>query len=128
MLNVAADCGLGTEAPTSREGWAKLAQTIGIKGIHIAERDTQRAAKPKPMGTFVNTWSVEGFVSEGLQPAELGWGTHEKELPPEGRRHEFGPDCAIRAPARACARGRRRRVPSTASSSRTTSRSRSPIT
>jgi homospermidine synthase len=30
------------------------------------------------MNVFVNTWSVEGFVSEGLQPAELGWGTHEK--------------------------------------------------
>ena len=95
MLNVAADCGFGSDPPTSREGWARLARQIGIKGIHIAERDTQRAAKPKPMGTFVNTWSVEGFVSEGLQPAELGWGTHEKELPPEGRRHEFGPDCAI---------------------------------
>jgi homospermidine synthase len=47
------------------------------------------------MGTFVNTWSVEGFVSEGLQPAELGWGTHEKKLPAEGRHHDFGPDCAI---------------------------------
>ena len=32
---------------------------------------------------FVNTWSVEGFVSEGLQPAELGFGTHEKALPRE---------------------------------------------
>ena len=95
LLNVAADCGLATKTPATREGWATLAQTIGVKGIHIAERDTQRAAKPKPMGTFVNTWSVEGFVSEGLQPAELGWGTHEKELPSEGHRHEFGPDCAI---------------------------------
>ena len=95
LLNVAADCGVGGAEPTTRAGWAKLAQTVGVKGIHIAERDTQRAAKPKPMGTFVNTWSVEGFVSEGLQPAELGWGTHEKGLPPDGRRHEFGPDCAI---------------------------------
>ena len=95
LLNIAADCGIDSPTPTSRDEWAKLAQTVGVKGIHIAERDTQRAAKPKPMGTFVNTWSVEGFVSEGLQPAELGWGTHEKELPPEGCRHEFGPDCAI---------------------------------
>ena len=95
LLNVAADCGFDPGDPRTREDWAKLARKVGIKGIHIAERDTQRAAKPKPMGTFVNTWSVEGFVSEGLQPAELGWGTHEKTLPPEGRRHEFGPDCAI---------------------------------
>ena len=36
------------------------------------------------MNIFVNAWSVEGFVSEGLQPAELGWGTHEKALPTDG--------------------------------------------
>ncbi len=95
LLNVAADCGIAAGTPASREDWARLAQSVGVKGIHIAERDTQRAKAPKPMGTFVNTWSVEGFVSEGLQPAELGWGTHEKELPPEGRHHDFGPDCAI---------------------------------
>ena len=95
LLNVAADCGLQAGDPRTREDWATLAQTVGVKGIHIAERDTQRARTPKPMGTFVNTWSVEGFVSEGLQPAELGWGTHEKALPPEGKRHEFGSGCAI---------------------------------
>jgi homospermidine synthase len=50
---------------------------LGVKGIHIAERDTQRSRNPKPMNVFVNTWSVEGFLSEGLQPAEMGWGTHE---------------------------------------------------
>ncbi|WP_034994701.1 homospermidine synthase [Beijerinckia mobilis] len=95
LLNVAADTGLDATPPTSREGWAKLAQTVGVKGIHIAERDTQRAKTPKPMNVFVNTWSVEGFISEGLQPAELGWGSHEKHMPPEGKRHDFGPDCAI---------------------------------
>jgi homospermidine synthase len=95
LLNVAADCGIFAGNPKSREDWAVLAQAVGIKGIHIAERDTQRALTPKPMGTFVNTWSVEGFVSEGLQPAELGWGTHEKAAPFEAKRHAFGPDCAI---------------------------------
>jgi homospermidine synthase len=95
LLNVAADLGIKAGTPGSREDWAALAQSVGVKGIHIAERDTQRAKTPKPMGTFVNTWSVEGFVSEGLQPSELGWGTHEKALPPEGKRHNFGPDCAI---------------------------------
>jgi hypothetical protein len=68
---------------------------LGVKGIHIAERDTQRAKKPKPFGTFVNTWSVEGFISEGLQPAELGWGTHEKKLPAKGKRHKTGCGAAI---------------------------------
>jgi homospermidine synthase len=95
LLNVAADCGIDAGKPSSQEDWARLAQRTGIKGIHIAECDTQRAANPKPRGVFVNTWSVEGFVSEGLQPAELGWGTHEKHMPPEGKRHAFGPDCAI---------------------------------
>jgi homospermidine synthase len=48
----------------------------------------------KRPGEFVNTWSVE-FVGEGCQPAELGWGTHEKALPPDGHRHGFGCDAAI---------------------------------
>ena len=95
LLNVAADCGIAAADPSSRQEWAELARKAGVEGIHIAERDTQRAAAPKPMGVFINTWSVEGFVSEGLQPAELGWGTFEKHLPPEGKRHAFGPDCAI---------------------------------
>ena len=95
LLNVAADCGVDAGSPSSREQWAELARKTGVEGIHIAERDTQRASSPKPMDVFVNTWSVEGFISEGLQPAELGWGTHEKHLPPEGKRHVFGPDCAI---------------------------------
>ncbi len=95
MLDVARDTGHETQAPTTREGWARLARDLGIKGIHIAERDTQRAKQPKPRGVFVNTWSVEGFISEGLQPAELGWGTHEKRMPVDGREHEFGSGAAI---------------------------------
>ncbi|MBV9243283.1 MAG: homospermidine synthase, partial [Methylobacteriaceae bacterium] len=95
LLDVAGDLGHPAGDPQTRDDWARLAMRLGVKGIHIAERDTQRARTPKPMGVFVNTWSVEGFVSEGLQPSELGWGTHEKQLPAEGRRHEFGPDCAI---------------------------------
>jgi homospermidine synthase len=95
LLDIARDTALAQKEPQTREDWAKLAQRLGVKGIHIAERDTQRARDPKPMGKFVNTWSVEGFVSEGLQPAELGWGTHEKELPANGRRHDFGCEAAV---------------------------------
>jgi len=50
---------------------------------------------PKEPGEFVNTWSVEGFVSEGSQPAELGWGSHEKNWPRDGKRHDFGRGSAI---------------------------------
>jgi homospermidine synthase len=95
LVNLAADLKLGVAEPTTREGWAALAQRLGVKGIHIAERDTQRARNPKPRGKFVNTWSVEGFIAEGLQPSELGFGTHEKALPPGGARHDFGCDAAI---------------------------------
>ncbi len=90
LLNIAADIGHAHDVPKSREDWAALAQALGVKGIHIAERDTQRSRSPKAMGEFVNTWSVEGFVSEGLQPAELGWGTHEKSLPADARTHDTG--------------------------------------
>jgi homospermidine synthase len=38
---------------------------------------------------------VEGFISEGLQPAELGWGTHEKWMPDNGREHQAGCQAAI---------------------------------
>jgi homospermidine synthase len=95
LLNLATDMSIACEPPSHREDWALLMQRLGVQGIHIAERDTQRARSPKPRGVFVNTWSVEGFISEGLQPAELGWGTHEKALPLEGRRHESGCGAAI---------------------------------
>ncbi|MDB5572120.1 MAG: homospermidine synthase [Hyphomicrobiales bacterium] len=95
LVNLAADLGDGSPEPKSREDWAQLAQRLGVKGIHIAERDTQRAKNPKPMQTFVNTWSVEGFLSEGVQPAELGWGTHEKWTPENAGTHETGCQAAI---------------------------------
>ncbi|HWT08590.1 MAG TPA: saccharopine dehydrogenase C-terminal domain-containing protein [Roseomonas sp.] len=96
LLNIAKDTGHDTTVPASREAWAKLAADLGVKVIHIAERDTQVAAgRPKARGEFVNTWSIDGFTGEGCQPAELGWGSHEKALPPDGRRHDFGCDAAI---------------------------------
>ncbi|SKA12224.1 homospermidine synthase [Consotaella salsifontis] len=97
LVNVAKDVGLDFEEPAAddRAGWAKLMKKTGVKGIHIAERDTQRAKSPKPLGTFWNTWSVEGFLSEGMQPAELGWGTHEKWKPKNAQKHSKGCKAAI---------------------------------
>jgi len=95
LLDIARDTNFTHNAPNSRQGWAELAMHLGVKGIHIAERDTQRSKRPKPMKRFVNTWSVEGFVSEGMQPAELGWGTHEKWMPENGRTHNYGCGAAI---------------------------------
>jgi homospermidine synthase len=64
---------------------------LGVKVIHISERDTQVTNKPKQWGEFVNTWSVEGFYEEGVAPAELGWGTHERTLPANAYEHPSGP-------------------------------------
>ena len=95
LLNLQKDLGLSATEPQTKAEWAALAQRLGVKGIHIAERDTQRANTPKSRGTFVNTWSVEGFISEGLQPAELGWGSHENWMPENGRTHATGCQSAI---------------------------------
>jgi homospermidine synthase len=95
LIDLARDAGLGGAAPATRAEWARLAETLGVKVIHIAERDTQVSTVPKEPGEFVNTWSIDGFVSEGSQPAELGWGTHERHFPPDGRRHDFGCGAAI---------------------------------
>jgi homospermidine synthase len=95
LINLALDMKMTFTQPKTREEWALFMQKVGVKGIHIAERDSQRAAKPKPADNFVNTWSVEGFVSEGMQPAELGWGTFEKWMPENGKRHEDGCQAAI---------------------------------
>jgi len=95
LLDIAADSEVVVKRPSDRAQWAALAARLGVKVIHIAERDTQVPTVPKRHDEFVNTWSIDGFVSEGCQPAELGWGTHERRFPPDGGEHDFGPRCAI---------------------------------
>lgn len=95
LMNMAADSKLTPEKPRSPEAWAALARELGIKVIHIAERDTQTTPQRKLHDEFVNTWSVAGFIGEGTQPSELGWGSHEREMPKDGARHGFGCDAAI---------------------------------
>jgi len=68
-----------------------LAHKLGVKVIHCSERDTQICNEPKKVDEFVNTWSVEGIREEGITTAEMGWGTHEKELPPTAYEHKEGP-------------------------------------
>lgn len=57
-----------------------IAQHLDLHTIHSSEVDTQIARNWKPDGTFVNTWSVYGLLEEGCEPAQAGWGTHEREL------------------------------------------------
>jgi homospermidine synthase len=95
LVDLAKGAGPAGGVPATRGDWACLAERLGVRAIHIAERDTQVSAIPKEPGEFVNTWSIDGFVSEGSQPAELGWGTHERHFPADGRRHDFGSGAAI---------------------------------
>jgi len=67
-----------------KNSFAHLAMLLGIKVIHCSERDTQTTNNPKQVAEFVNTWSVEGFYEEGIAPAEMGWGTHERTIPENG--------------------------------------------
>ncbi len=83
--------GKDVEVALTSEDYKQLAHTLNVKVIHISERDTQVTNRPKQWGEFVNTWSVEGFYEEGIAPAELGWGTHEKTLPTNAYEHPSGP-------------------------------------
>ncbi|ADG20587.1 homospermidine synthase [Paraburkholderia atlantica] len=95
LVDMASNSGIEPTALKSYEDWAALAQRLNIKAIHVAERDFQVAKCRKAPNEFVNTWSVDAFVEEGMQPAELGWGTHERHWPADARRHGFGSDAAI---------------------------------
>jgi homospermidine synthase len=78
--------------PSRGDGWARLAEALGVRVIQIAERDSQRTTRPREPQTFVNTWSVDGFVAEALQPVEVGWGSHEAAGPmaADAQHHQHG--------------------------------------
>lgn len=84
-----------SKIPQSRYEWSILARDLGLRVIHIAERDTQQPLQSKTADEFVNTWSIDGFVGEGLQPSELGWGSHEKHWPADANHYNFGCKSAV---------------------------------
>lgn len=61
--------------------FAQLARALGVRVIHCSEWDSQRADRAKRPDEFVGTWSIEGTWDESISPSEIGWGTHERELP-----------------------------------------------
>ncbi|MBI5123939.1 MAG: homospermidine synthase [Candidatus Omnitrophica bacterium] len=71
--------------------YPNLAMELGIKAIHVSERDTQITNRPKEVNEFVGTWSIEGLREEGIAPAEMGWGTHEKAHPRLANIPPYGP-------------------------------------
>lgn len=95
LFNIAADNEIEISTPQTAREWAHLAHSLGIKVIHIAERDTQSTNLQKSPKEFINTWSIDGFIEELEQPAELGWGTHEKHWPKDGFNHKEGSKSGI---------------------------------
>ena len=85
------------DIPETQSQWAQLAQALGVRIIQISEKDTQDTSVAMQPGEFVNTWSVDGYVAESLQPAELGWGTHEEAGPMSASigRHISGCQAAV---------------------------------
>jgi homospermidine synthase len=71
--------------------YGALAYLLGVRVLHISERDTQATNLHRPGNVFFNTWSVEGLFEEGTAPAEMGWGTHERLLPTGSCQHDAGP-------------------------------------
>jgi homospermidine synthase len=95
LVDLARAAGREDPLPRTRAAWAALVAELDVRLIQISERDTQAAPVPKEPGEFVNTWSIEGYTSEAVQPAELGWGTHEKTLPADAVEHDRGCRSAI---------------------------------
>ena len=48
-LNDEMGLGLETPAPADRDGWSRYMQSVGVKGIHIAERVTHRVTNTNPV-------------------------------------------------------------------------------
>jgi homospermidine synthase len=90
LLNLRADLLPGLAAPRAATEWATLARDLGITLIQVSERDTQAADRPKRPGEFVNTWSIDGFVDELMQPSELSLGTAEPGRPAGSHWHRDG--------------------------------------
>jgi len=59
------------EVALASERWNELARALGVKVVHIAERDSQITDQPKRVGEIVNTWSIDGLYEEGIAPADL---------------------------------------------------------
>lgn len=63
--------------------YPQMARDLGVQVIQCSEIDTQRVAIDHDPKIFVNTWSSIGFYEEGSDPAQIGWGSHEKPFKSE---------------------------------------------
>ena len=97
LLDVARDLDARRHAePQSREDWARLMQRAGVKGIHIAERDTQRAARSQAARRVRQYLVGRRLRRRGPAAlrARLGH-AREGAAARAAHRHDFGCDAAI---------------------------------
>ena len=105
--------------PGRAEAGRRLFRGLGIRTIQIAEHDSQVSRTPRAAGEFVSTWSVDGFLSEGIAAGRARLGHREggaaDRRPPAHRLTGPGSICCARrrrAGAQLGARGRPvRRLP-----------------
>ena len=62
------------------KSWAELSRALGVKTIHVSEKDTQIVNNPKRVNEYMNTWGGmgEAYFEEAMGCVEASWGTHEK--------------------------------------------------
>jgi homospermidine synthase len=58
--------------------YASIAYLLGLRVLHCSEIDTQITKIKRKKGMFLNTWGPYSFYSEGVDPIQIGIGTHEK--------------------------------------------------
>jgi len=79
------------ETAMNEQNFAVLAHELGVKVVHVAERDSQVSSRPRYPGEFASTWSVDGFVQELQMYSELALGTHERTIPANATHWKEGP-------------------------------------
>ena len=89
--------GDGDAQNLSRGDWIALARDAGIEMLQLSERDSQDGPLPNDQDLF-NTWSIDAYIGEALQQAEISVGLHEAELPEGARSFTFGQGGAVYLP------------------------------
>lgn len=57
-----------------------LAYILQLETVHCSENDTQIPKNKRKENEFMNTWGAYSFYGEGVDPVQLGYGTHEKKI------------------------------------------------
>jgi homospermidine synthase len=63
-----------------RQDFATIAYLLNLRAVHCSEKDTQISLVSRQPTEFVNTWGAYSFYGEGVDPVQLGYGTHENKI------------------------------------------------